>query len=203
MASASSDLRKYKCFSTLSEEALETLGAKFVAVDFPARTVVIRQGERGDAFYFIRSGRLEVTKMTPYGQEAKLAIITSGQGFGEMSLLTGSNRFCSVRSLTPVSLYRLPRKDFDEIVLQEAAFRKMLLKKSEEYSEYNKIKVLQPFALLEPDKMYALLARMIEKTYGLGEDIVVQGERGDFYYVIRSGRGAVLQKKKGEQETIQ
>jgi CRP-like cAMP-binding protein/rhodanese-related sulfurtransferase len=199
----SSDLRKYKYFSTLSEEALGMLSAKLSVMDFPAKTEVIKEGTPGDFFYFIKSGRLEVSKTTKNGQEAKLAIITSGQGFGEMSLLTGSNRFCSVRTLTAATLYQLAKKDFEDIVGHETAFRNMLLKKAGEYSEYNKIKVLQPFALLEPDKMYAVLARMIEKTYGLGEDIIVQGEKGDYYYIIKSGRVAVLQKKKGEQETKQ
>ncbi len=199
----SSDLRKYKYFSTLTEDALELLGARLVIVDFPAGKEVIKEGTPGDFFYFIRSGRLEVTMTTETGQEAKLAVITSGQGFGEMSLLTGSTRFCSVRTLTAATLYLLAKKDFEDIVRNETAFRNMLLKKAGEYSEYNKIKVLQPFALLEPDKMYALLARMTEKTYSLGEDIIVQGEKGDFYYIIKSGRVAVLQKKKGEQEAKQ
>ncbi len=199
----SSDLRKYKYFSTLAEDTLGLLSAKFFVVDFPARMEVIKEGTPGDFFYFIKSGRLEVTKTTKTGQEAKLAIITSGQGFGEMSLLTGSTRFCSVRTLTAATLYRLSKKDFEEIIGTETAFKNMLLKKAGEYSEYNKIKVLQPFALLEPDRMYAILSRMIEKTYSLGEDIIVQGEKGDFYYVIKSGRVAVLQKKKGEQETKQ
>jgi CRP-like cAMP-binding protein len=174
-----------------------------ITVDFPPKTEIIKEGDPGDSFYFIQNGRLEVTKLTKRGQEAKLAVITSGQGFGEMSLLTGSNRFSSVRSLTKTTLYQLPKKDFEEIVRHEPAFKKMLLKKAEEYSDYNKIKVLQPFALLEPDKMYAVLSRMIEKTYSLGEDIIAQGEKGDFYYVIKSGRVAVLQRKKGEQETKQ
>ncbi len=203
MAVKSSDLRKYKYFSGLSDESLEFLSSKLISVDYPPKTEVIKEGSPGDFFYFIQNGRLEVTKLTKSGQQAKLAIITSGQGFGEMSLLTGSNRFSSVRSLTKVTLYQVVKKDFEEIVQREPAFKKMLLKKAEEYTEYNKIKVLQPFALLEPDRMYAVLARMIEKTYSLGEDIIVQGDRGDFYYVIKSGRVAVLQKKKGEQETKQ
>ncbi len=199
----SSDLRKYKYFSTLTDDTLEVLSARFVAEDYPARAVVIKEGVAGDAFYFIKNGRLEVTKMTKNGHEAKIAIITAGLGFGEMSLLTGSTRFCSVRTLTSATLYRLAKNDFDDIVRSETAFRNMLRKRAGEYSEYNKIKILQPFALLEPDKMYALLARMIEKTYGLGEDIISQGEKGDSYYVIKSGRVAVLQKKKGEQEAKQ
>jgi CRP-like cAMP-binding protein len=203
MALQFSDLKKYKYFSSLSDGALETLSAKLAAVDFPARTEIIKEGVVGDAFYFVKSGRLEVTKTTKSGLEAKLVVISSGQGFGEMSLLTGSTRFCSVRAVTSVTLYQLAKKDFYEIVQHETSFKNMLLKKAEEYSEYNKIKTLQPFALLEPDKMYALLARMIEKTYALGEDIIVQGEKGDFYYIIKSGRVAVLKKKKGEQEAKQ
>ncbi len=203
MTPRSSDLKKYRYFSSLSDAALESLSAKLVEVNFSARTEVIKEGSAGDYFYFIKSGRLEVTKMTKSGQEAKLVVITSGQGFGEMSLLTGSNRFCSVRSTTDVTLYQLAKRDFEDIAAHETAFRNMLLKKAEEYSEYNKIKVLQPFALLEPDKMYAILARMIEKTYSLGENIIVQGEKGDYYYIIKTGRVAVLQKMWDEQEAKQ
>ncbi len=194
-----SELKKYRYFSTLSGEALEAMSAKFEIVHSLKGTEIIKQGDIGDFFYFVRDGRLEVTMTTHSGQEAKLAIIGSGQGFGEMSLLTGSTRFCTVRSTTNVTLYRLSKKDYEEIVGHEPAFRKMLLKKAEEYSWYNKIKVLQPFALLEPDKMYAILARMTEETFSLGEDIILQGEKGDYYYVIKSGRVAVLQKKGGQE----
>ncbi len=203
MSLKSSDLRKYRYFSSLSDEALEAMSAKLEIVSLPKGTQVIKEGDVGDSFYFVRDGRLEVTMLTKSGQEAKLAVISSGQGFGEMSLLTGATRFCTVRATTNVMLYRLSKEDFEEIVWREPAFRKMLVRKAGEYSEYNKIKALQPFALLEPDRMYALLARMTEKTYALGEDIIVQGEKGDYYYIIKSGRVAVLQKRKGEQEAKQ
>ena len=203
MALASSDLRKYKYFSSLSDSALETVSARLTSLNFPARTEIIKEGDVADAFYFVKDGRLEVTKRTRLGQEAKLAVIGSGQGFGEMALLTCSAPFCSVRSVTNVTLYHLPKRDFEEVAQRETAFRSMLLKKAEEYSEYHKIKTLQPFALLEPDKMYALLARMTEKTFSIGEDIIVQGEKGDYYYIVKRGRVAVLQKKKGEQSAKQ
>jgi rhodanese-related sulfurtransferase len=77
--------------------------------------------------------------------------------------------------------------DFESILQQEPASRNALLKRARDLSFYDTIKTLQPFVLLDPDKMYAL-----------GEDIVVQGERGDYYYIIKSGRVAVLKKKKGE-----
>jgi CRP-like cAMP-binding protein len=203
MSLQASDLKKYNYFSSLSDESLNLLAGKLTRVDFPAGTTVVQEGVIGDFFYFVKKGRLEVTKRTKSGQEAKLSVIGSGHGFGEMALLTCSARVCSVRALTGATLYRLSKSYFDEIVLHEAAFKSILLKKAEGFSRYNKIKTLKPFALLEPDKMYALLARMTEKTYGLGDDIIVQGESGDCYYIVKSGSVAVLQTKKGDTEARQ
>jgi CRP-like cAMP-binding protein len=141
--------------------------------------------------------------MTKSGLEAKLAIISSGQGFGEMSLLTGSNHINSIRTLTKVTLYKLSKRDFEDILQHETAFKKALRNRAAEFMEYNKIKILQPFVLLEPDKMFAIMARMEERTYGFGEDIIVQGEKGDYYYIIKSGRVAVLKKSRGDWEDKQ
>ncbi len=198
-----SDLRKYNYFSSLSGYALEVLARKLKIVGFPAGKEIVKEGAVGDSFYFVKQGRLEITQKTKSGQVAKLSVIGSGHGFGETALLTCSVRSGSVRAVTAVTLYELSKADFEDIVLHESAFKNMLLKKAEDYAHYNKIKTLQPFVLLEPDRMYALLARMTEKTYGIGEDIIAQGEKGDYFYIIKSGSVAVLQKKKGGQEAKQ
>jgi CRP-like cAMP-binding protein len=203
MTLQASDLRKYNYFSSLSNDAIEALSKKMTVVNFPAAVEIVREGVVGDAFYFVKEGRLEVTKKTGSGQEAKISVIGGGHGFGETALLTCSVRTCSVRALTPAVLYRLLKADFDEVVLHEAAFRNMLLRKAGDFEHYNRIKTLRPFALLEPDKMYAVLSRMVEKTFAAGEDIICQGEKGDYYYIVKSGSVSVLQKKKGEQEPKQ
>lgn len=200
MAFPSCDLRRYGYFSKLSDGALDALSAKLRMVDLPAGTEIVKEGARGDCFYFVKQGRVEVTKRTEAGQEAKLNVVASGHDFGEMALLTCSVRSASVRALTPVTLYQLAKKDFEDIVLHEWALEDVLEKKMQDYSQYNKIKMLQPFALLEADKMFVLMSRMSEKKYRPGEDIVVQGEKGDYYYIVRSGRVAVIARRKGELE---
>lgn len=198
-----SDLRKYRFFSTLSDKALEILCGKLEIVRFQRGDTVIEAGAPGDAFYFVKDGRLEVSGKTPDGQKAALSVIGSGHGFGEMALLSCSSRSCSVAAASPATLYRLAKTDFDDIVLHESAFKDMLLKKVENYEHYNRIKMLQPFALLEPDRMYALLARMAEEVFQPGQDIIRQGEKGDFYYIVQSGKVAVLKRKKGSDEEQQ
>ena len=203
MAPQTAELRKYNFFSTLSDSSIESLSQKLEVVNFPAGKVIFEEGDEADALYFVKQGRLDVTKHTPFGKEARLSVLVSGLGYGEMALLTGAHRCCTVRAATAVVLYRLTKPDFDDLVRHESAFKNMLLRRAAESAHFNKIKTLQPFALLEPDKMYALMARTQEKTYDLGEDIIVQGEKGDFYYIIKSGRVAVLQKKKGAGEIRQ
>jgi CRP-like cAMP-binding protein len=51
--------------------------------------------------------------------------------------------------------------------------------------------------------MYALLSRMSERKYAPGEEIIVQGEKGDFYYIIKTGRVAVLKRGKNDAEPKQ
>lgn len=196
----SSDLKKYNYFSGLSDGALEALSGKIRIVIFSAGCQIVKEGSTGDAFYFVKQGQLEVTKKTKSGEVAKLSVIGSGQGFGETALLTCSVRSSSVTAMTDVELFELSKADFEDVVLQESAFRSMLYQKAKEHIQFNRIKTLQPFQLLEPARMYMVMEKMIEKKYASGENIITQGARGDFYYIIRSGRVAVLKKKKGEEE---
>ncbi|MBI5847707.1 MAG: cyclic nucleotide-binding domain-containing protein [Nitrospirae bacterium] len=197
------DLKKYHYFSSLSDSSLDLLAEQVSEVMFPAGSEIIQEGSVGDSFYFVKQGELEVTKKTKTGQEAKLSVVRSGQGFGEMALLTCSVRSSSVRSITDVSLYKLSKKAFEDMVLHESAFKAMLSRKDEDYSHFSSIKTLQPFQLLDPEKMCAVIEKMEEKDYRAGENIIVQGEKGDIYYIIKAGRVAVLKTKKGEQESQQ
>ena len=152
------ELKKYDYFSSLSGASLEELARKLAEESFPAGALVISEGETGDNFYFVKEGRLEVLKKTAGGTDARISIIGSGQGFGEMALLTGTPRFSSVRALTAVVLYKLMKKDFDAFADRETSFRNMLLKKSAEYLD--RTKTLRTSNPSGPDRLSALLARM-------------------------------------------
>ena len=134
MVLQASDLKKYSYFSTLSDGSLAVLCRKLTLVTYPAGTEIIEEGRTGDFFYFVKEGRLEMTKRSKSGQEAKLSVVGSGHGFGEMALLTCSIRACSVHAVTAVVLYRLAKRDFENIVLHEAAFKSMLVRKAQDFS---------------------------------------------------------------------
>lgn len=192
-------LREYCYFSHLSDGALQAIVEKLIPVEVISGTQIIREGTPADSFYLIDSGEVDVIKGTKWGQAAKLTTLKCGEGFGDMALLTCSSRNTSVIAKTKVKLYTLLKKDFDEIVQIDSTLTNMMIERRRDFSRYNKLKTLQPFALVEPEKMLLLVTKMKEKTYAPGENIISQGEAGDAYYIVKQGRAAVIRKEEDRE----
>jgi CRP-like cAMP-binding protein len=105
---------------------IQALFMRMTSVSFKANEVVIHQGDDGDYYYFIKSGRAIVTHQTKLGKVIKLAELEAGQGFGEESIISGTTRNATVTMITEGSLMRLAKKDFEELlktpVLQKVDF---------------------------------------------------------------------------------
>lgn len=195
MGLQAADLKKYSYFSGLSDQALKTLAEKIELMHAPPGSVLLKEGLMGDSFFFVKEGQCEVTKRTDSGEEEKISVIGSGESFGEMALLTCAVRSSSVRAITGVALYRLPKKEFEEAILRESTLDDETRDKARTYAQFDKLKSYQPFELLPAQKMCQLLDRLQVRRYAPGEKIVVQGEKGDTYYIIKSGKVAVLKQK--------
>ncbi len=198
----SADLKKYDFFSSLSDGALEALSEKAEPVQLSAGTEIISEGAPAGSFYFVCTGEVEITKKTDFEQSAKVASAGAGESFGEMALLTNLPRSCTVTAKTDVTLSKIKKDDFEEIVSLDTVFSNMLQRKARDHADFNILKTLQPLALIEPEKMLALISVMQEKTFAPGENIIAQGDKGDAYYIVKSGRAAVFQQK-GDNEPEQ
>ena len=78
---------------------------------------VIRQGDPGDYFYIIKSGRCRVTRTTP-GQEIAitLAELEPGDSFGEEALISNEGRNASIEMLSDGIVSRLSKEKFLELL---------------------------------------------------------------------------------------
>ena len=82
-----------------------------------AGEVVIKQGDEGDYFYIIVSGKCAVTRETPLSREGiKLAELDVGDTFGEEALIAEAKRNATVTMLTDGVLMRLNKQDFRELM---------------------------------------------------------------------------------------
>jgi putative ABC transport system ATP-binding protein len=89
--------------------------------------MVIREGEEGDRFYLVRSGRLEALKESG-GRLQSVGFMGPGEFFGELALLKNAPRAASVKALGKVELFSLPKEKFDEVVHASTSFREQLRK---------------------------------------------------------------------------
>lgn len=99
-------------FRPFSRSDRRDLIQKFRAREVRAGDVVVREGTACDGLYVVLSGEVEVRV-----KGARVAALREGEIFGEMSLLTKSAAGASVISLRHTSLLRLPREDFDALIL--------------------------------------------------------------------------------------
>lgn len=103
-------------FEGIPEEKMAEIEQALDTKIVPAHTVVFRQGDPGDSFYIIRSGKVRVFRKDRDGVETDLSQLGSGQGFGEMALLTGESRSANVETIEETGLSVLPKDQFDRIL---------------------------------------------------------------------------------------
>ena len=95
---------------------------------------IVRQGERGDCFYVLQKGRVEIVRRGDDGVETKLAEKGPGESFGEAALMTNAPRNATVRCLTPVDLLSFRRSDFQKLVSSYGAMRDQMQRDLERHA---------------------------------------------------------------------
>lgn len=105
-------MEKIEILSPLSKTELKKLVERLKVVSYAAGEVPVKQGEAGDSFYIIKSGRVNVVVEKSPGQTTVVATLGPGNFFGEMSLLTGAVRTASIQV----------REDAEFIVIDKESF---------------------------------------------------------------------------------
>jgi CRP-like cAMP-binding protein len=104
-------------FQRLPPSNINALFARFEPTEVKANQVIIRQGDPGEFYYIIKSGRANVSrKAEKSGKVAVVGQLGEGDGFGEEALLSGAPRNATVVMTTDGVLMRLAWKDFDELM---------------------------------------------------------------------------------------
>ncbi len=85
-------------FRDLERQGLVTLLRSATKAVFEPGTIVFEEGAEGHALYVVVQGKFEVfTKIS--GNEAHIALVSPGEHFGEVALLTNRFRTASVRAV--------------------------------------------------------------------------------------------------------
>ncbi|HEV2432320.1 MAG TPA: cyclic nucleotide-binding domain-containing protein [Burkholderiales bacterium] len=110
-------------FAQLPPAHIDELLRRFERVNAARGEVVIREGDEGDYYYVIQSGRFQVERLVG-GADVVLAELKAGDAFGEEALVAEAKRNATVTALSDGQLLRLNRPDFIEL-LREPLLRRI------------------------------------------------------------------------------
>lgn len=109
-------LQSVPYFAGLPQEEVQSIEPFLFEKHFSRNEIVLWEGEPGEAFYIIVSGRVKIYKTSPEGKEQTLRIMGEGESFNEVPLFDGGPNPASVVALEPTVLYGIRRSDIGVIL---------------------------------------------------------------------------------------
>jgi len=113
-------------FEPLHDEVLRNIATSGVVRTFARNTVLINEGDVGDALYVILSGRVKVYSSNEAGREFVIDFHGAGEYVGEMTL-DGEARSASVMTVEPTTCAVVNRAQFRDFILAHPDFAMHLI----------------------------------------------------------------------------
>ena len=110
-------------FAQLPAAHIDELLKRFERNKTARGDLVIREGDEGDYYYVVESGRFQVERLVG-GAKVVLAELKSGDAFGEEALVSEAKRNATVVSLGDGVLLRLAKEEFNAL-LREPLLRRL------------------------------------------------------------------------------
>lgn len=115
-------LNNVPLFKNVGADVLSNLAEKIILNSFSTNETIIQRGDTGHTMYLIFSGRLKV-----HDGKHKVAELTEGQFFGELSLFDSEPRSMSVTTLEASILGSIEHNDFYEVLKKFPAMTKDII----------------------------------------------------------------------------
>jgi CRP-like cAMP-binding protein len=191
-------LRGAHLFGALEDRELQLVAALLKPSPQRIRGTVYRQGDPDTNFYLVVSGRLKVWTRDEKGGQRTLNYLRAGDSFGAHSLLAGERRDVTVEVEEPTDLLFLEKADFDALLLEHPSMRDKL-----SMDVIQRLEEVPLFGRLSREDLKLLADSIGQTRYRQGTTIYHQGELSTTFYIIESGRVALLSKgAEGESQVV-
>jgi serine/threonine protein kinase len=143
----------------------------------PKGHCVYREGDVGNAMYFIVSGTIEVS--TKDGSTAKRG---PGDFFGEGALLHPKKiRSATIKCVTPVHAMEISREYFEKYLASSDSGLFLTLREKDKIRKRNRAKTI-----------LRLQKNLVEREYKMGERLFDVGEDGDSLFIVERGNVDII-----------
>jgi CRP/FNR family cyclic AMP-dependent transcriptional regulator len=95
-------------FAAFDQASLERVVSGARSLHCERNDVIFAEGDPGTEMFVVRQGRIAIGRRSPDGRESLVALMQTGDLFGEMPLFDDGDRSASARALEPSELLGIP-----------------------------------------------------------------------------------------------
>jgi len=110
-----------RAFPGISQLEIDELIARGQIKNYPASTVLCREGNSESKFYILLDGSVEVTKTINDVEERRLKVLEAGDFFGEMAIIHNAPRAASVTAMDRVTVLEVDKENFNRIIQRSSS----------------------------------------------------------------------------------
>ena len=145
---------------------------------------IIRQGDKGDNFYTIVSGRAKVVVSEESGTEKIVGTLSTGDSFGETALIEKGPRTASVVTLSQTAVFEINREGFEKFLASNTENKERITGRI----RLGKMLLSSPvFAFMSQKQISYLIKNLKPERIKAGTTVFKQGDAGDKFYIIQEG----------------
>ena len=125
--SAFERLRLNILLENIEDEQFEAIRPRLQERHYIAGEVILEDENEGSELHLILEGRVKVTRHTRFGDEHRIALLHTGDFFGELSMIDGRPRSGRATAVDDSVTYVLGKRDFDWLLQESHPFALRLL----------------------------------------------------------------------------
>lgn len=121
-------LRQISIFSELKDEFLEKIHQISVLRKYGKGRIIIMEGEPGEAFFYVKSGIVKISKLSSDGREHILHILNEGHIFAEVTLFNKTVYPATAEVLEEAEVGIIKNEDLEKVIMQNPELSLQLIK---------------------------------------------------------------------------
>jgi CRP/FNR family transcriptional regulator len=190
-------LRGVPLFAELLEPELQKIARVAVPRNYPAGTIILREGDPGDTCYVLESGQARVTRQHADGRTITLTNVSSGEIFGELAMFGGEVRSATVEAVDDVRAVAILAGDLKRLLNDHPEISvKLLSALGGKLREANARIARQSFQKVS-SRVAGVLAELVEtgsrrpaRAEGAPVEVVVRSTQADLAQLAGTSREA-------------
>ncbi|NNG67171.1 Crp/Fnr family transcriptional regulator [Caldanaerobacter subterraneus] len=121
-------LRKIPYFSELEDKQLEKLHNIATLKPVKKGCIIFTEGQKGEAIYFVKTGKIKISKISSVGKEYTIKIMEEGDVFGESTLFIGGEYPATAEAIEDSEILELKNKDIEDLILKDTQIALSIIK---------------------------------------------------------------------------